>query len=110
MAESPVILPRHPGEWRRVFNRHLVRAITHTFQEHIVVRHRHNVCPFLSRQEDGQLAAGPLSCSNQLHLPVLPAHYMGRAQADGKEAAGQPPTCSGSLQLGHGLPVCLHVL
>lgn len=64
----------------------------------------------MSRQENRQLAAGPLSSSNLLHLPVLPAHYMGRAEADGKEAAGQPQTRSGRLQLLHGLPVGLHVL
>lgn len=41
---------------------------------------------------------------------MLPDHYMGGAKANGKQAASQPEARPVSLQLCHGLSVCLHVL
>ena len=64
----------------------------------------------LSRQKNRQLAAGLLSCANYLYILVLFNHYMGGAKADGEEGACQPQTCPDSLQLCHGLSLCLHVL
>lgn len=81
---------------------------TFSFHQGIIFQRSFALC--LLRQENRRLAAGLLSCANQLHLPVLPGGHMAGAKGHGQEGTAQPQSCSHSLQLSHGWPVGVYVL
>lgn len=81
---------------------------TVSFHHWLIFQRHFFLC--LLRQENWQLAAGLLSCANQLYLPVLPGCDMAGAKDNGQEETAQPQSCSDSLQLSHGWPVSVYVL